>query len=162
MSGDKYIVRKDEIEAMPGLDKTHFLNKNAKRKNKSLGDLTGLTGLGFHIVEIAPGDESTEFHVHYHEDECTYVLSGTGTVVLGAETHQIGPGDFIGYRKGGLPHTMRNTGPETLRCIVVGQRLDHDMADYPNRQKRIFRQAGFPANVVEHRHIEEPSVGAKS
>jgi uncharacterized cupin superfamily protein len=75
---ETYIIEKSEIESLEGLKKTHFLNKNAKRTNKSLGDLTGLTGFGFHIIEVPPGKESTEFHVHHFEDECTYVLSGKG------------------------------------------------------------------------------------
>lgn len=161
MSDDKYVLKRAEIDAMPGLNKTHFLNDNARRVNKSLGDETGLTGLGFHIIDVPPGCESTEFHVHYHEDECTYVLAGTGTVVIGDARHAIGPGDFIGYRKGGLPHTMENTGTEVLRCIVVGQRLAHDVGDYPNQGKRIFRNAGLPWDLVDLDAIENPNAGAK-
>ena len=67
---DQYIVTREEIDACEGLATTHFLNGNAQRINKSLGDLTGLTGLGFHIIEVAPGHESTETHRNYYEDEC--------------------------------------------------------------------------------------------
>ena len=42
----KYFIPKEEIDALVGDNKTHFLNENASRVNKSLGDLTGLTGLG--------------------------------------------------------------------------------------------------------------------
>ena len=156
-----YIVSKAEIDAMPGLEKTHFLNPNARRVNKSLGDLTGLTGLGFHIIEVEPGCETTEFHVHHHEDECVYILSGSATAVIGDEEHAVAAGDFIGYRAGGLAHSIRNTGTETLRCIVVGQRLAHDVGDYPDKRKRIFRNAGVEWNVVDHDHIERPQAGAK-
>ncbi len=156
-----YIVSKAEIDTMPGLEKTHFLNPNARRVNKSLGDLTGLTGLGFHIIEVEPGCETTEFHVHHHEDECVYILSGSATSVIGDEEHAVGAGDFIGYRAGGLAHSIRNTGTETLRCIVVGQRLAHDVGDYPDKRKRIFRNAGVEWNVVDHDHIERPQAGAK-
>jgi hypothetical protein len=38
---DTDIVTKEEIEKFEGLEKTHFLNKNARRLNKSLGDLSG-------------------------------------------------------------------------------------------------------------------------
>jgi len=72
---DKYLLTKEEIEQTAGVAKTHFLNDNAKRSNKSLGDLTGLTGFGFHIIEVQPGHESTEFHKHYHEDECEAHIS---------------------------------------------------------------------------------------
>jgi len=66
---DKYLIKADEIAKLAGTDKVHFLNDNAKRINKSLGDMTGLTGLGFHIISVPPGCESTEYHVHYFEDE---------------------------------------------------------------------------------------------
>jgi uncharacterized RmlC-like cupin family protein len=50
-------------------------------------------------IEVEPGHETTEFHVHHHEDEAVYVLAGTATATIGDEEHQIAPGDFIGYRK---------------------------------------------------------------
>lgn len=114
MSSDTYLLTADEIAAMPGLAKTHFLNPSAKRINKSLGDATGLTGLGIHLIEVAPGGETTEYHVHHYEDEAIYVLSGTATASIGEETHAIGPGDFIGYRAGGLAHTIVNTGDDSF------------------------------------------------
>ena len=160
---DKYLITREEIEAMEGLDKTHFLNPNARRVNKSLGDLTGLQGIGFHIIEVAPGHETTETHVHFYEDECVYVLAGAATAVIGEDEAPIKAGDFIGYRKGGLPHTIRNTGQETLRCIVVGARLPHDVADYTKLGKRIYRNGGLAWNLVDHDAITEPgaAVGEK-
>lgn len=156
-----YVVKKSQIDSMPGLAKSHFLNESAQRNNKSLGDLTGITGFGFHLIEVPPGKESTEFHVHYYEDECTYVLSGSGMVRIGDSEHKIAAGDFIGYRKNGEAHTMINTGSDPLTCIVVGERLAHDVGDYPEKKKRIFRNFGRAANVVEFENIEEPALAAK-
>lgn len=158
---DTYHLTAAEIEAMDGLSKTHFLNPNAKRINKSLGDATGLTGLGIHLIEVAPGDETTEYHVHHVEDEAVYVLSGTATSTIDEQDHPIGPGDFIGYRKGGLAHTIVNTGTETLRLLVIGQRLPHDVADYPRKAKRIFRNEGLPWDLVDHDALAHPQAGAK-
>ena len=158
---DQYVLKACDIAKLPGTEKSHFLNDKAQRNNKSLGDLTGLTGLGFHVIEVAPGVESTEYHMHYYEDECTYVLSGQGIVTIGDEETEIGPGDFIGYRAGGLAHTMKATGHENLVCIVVGQRLAHDVGDYPRREKRIYRQAGLPWNLVDLKSISEPNGGKK-
>jgi len=158
---DKYVISKSEIDAFEGTAKQHFLNEDAARTNKSLGDLTGLTGLGFHIIEVPVGKYSTEFHVHYFEDECTYVLSGRGTVTIGETQYSIAAGDFIGYRAGGEPHTMQNTGDEILRCIIAGQRLDNDVADFPNKGKRLFRNAGLNWNMVDIESVEYPSGGAK-
>jgi len=161
MSDDTYLLTAEDIVAMEGLAKTHFLNPNAKRINKSLGDATGLTGLGIHLIEVEPGHDTTETHVHYHEDEAVFVLSGTGSADIGDETHAIKSGDFIGYRKGGLPHNIRNTGTETLRCLVIGQRLDQDVADYTEKKKRIYRNAGMPWDLVNLDALEHPSAGAK-
>lgn len=155
MTSDTYLITKDEIARAEGLRKTHFLNPGAKRVNKSLGDLTGITGFGFHLIEVAPAHETTEPHVHHHEDECIFVLSGHATALIGDEEHAIGPGDFVGYRKGGLAHSIVNTGDEVLRCIVVGERLPHDVCDYPRPGKRLYRNKGLPWNLVDRDAITD-------
>ncbi|NER37555.1 MAG: cupin domain-containing protein [Oscillatoria sp. SIO1A7] len=156
-----YILRKNEIEELEGFKKTHFLNPNARRVNKSLGDLTGLTGLGFHLIEVEPGFESTEYHVHYFEDECVYILEGEATVTIGEEKFKVFEGDFIGYRAGGKAHTMYNDGQTVLKCIVVGQRLPHDVGDYPHLKKRIYRNQGMEWDLVDTEAIAHPKAGKK-
>ncbi|WP_293450602.1 cupin domain-containing protein [Planktotalea sp.] len=160
MSDDAYLIPVQAIKDMEGLQKTHFLNDNAARINKSLGDLTGLTGFGFHIIEIEPGHDSTEHHMHHFEDECVYVLSGIATAYIGENPHQIGAGDFIGYRKGGAAHSITNTGTETFRCIVVGERLAYDVGFYTRLGKRIYRNEGVTWNLVDHENIVEIGGGA--
>ncbi len=159
---EKYIVTKKEINNYEGIKKTHFLNDNAQRTNKSLGDLTGLTGFGFHLIEIQPGFESTELHMHYHEDECVYILEGQAEASIGEEKFKVTPGDFIGYRAGGKAHKLFNDGQIPLKCIVVGQRLPHDVGDYPNLGKRIYRQKDMPWNLVDIKNIKEPITGKKA
>lgn len=161
-SVDKYLVTKEEIEEYEGIRKTHFLNPNAQRVNKSLGDMTGLSGFGFHIIEVEPGFETTELHRHYHEDECVYILEGEAEATIGDDAYNVKAGDFLGYRAGGQAHTLRNTGAGVLKCIVVGQRLDHDVGDYPRLEKRIYRQKGLPWNLVDLEHIHEPVAGKKA
>jgi uncharacterized cupin superfamily protein len=155
------IIKKKYIDSMEGLQKTHFLNTNAVRTNKSLGDLTGMNGLGFHIIEVQPGRESTEYHFHHFEDECVYILSGDATVTIGGVDHSVSAGDFIGHPAGTEAHTMKNTGQSLLVCIVAGQRLAHDVADYPNLNKRIFRNNGIN-NLANINELEIVSVGKKS
>jgi len=159
---EKYLVTGEEIEAYQGIRKTHFLNNNAQRVNKSLGDLTGLTGLGFHIIEVEPGFETTELHRHHHEDECIYILEGEAEATIGDEVFKVKAGDFLGYRAGGLAHSLLNTGPETLKCIVAGQRSDHDVGDYPRLKKRLYRHKGLPWNLVDMGNITEPVAGKKA
>jgi len=159
---DKYIVTKEEIDKYDGIEKTHFLNSNARRLNKSLGDLTGLSGIGFHIIEVNSGYESTELHMHYHEDECVYILDGEAEATVGDDKYFVKAGDFIGYRAGGECHKLKNTGNSILKLIVVGQRLDHDVGDYPNLKKRIFRNKGMKWNLVDIENVDEPDAGKKA
>lgn len=157
-----YLLTRAEIEQREGLEKTHFLNADARRNNKSLGDWTGLTGFGFHLIEVPPGKFSTEYHQHHFEDECVYILSGEAEVTLGDDTFTATDGDFIGYRAGGPGHCMRNTGTEPLRCIVVGERRAHDVVDYPRHNKRLFRNGEMAWNLVDTTAIDTPQAGKKT
>ncbi|MGB0902319.1 cupin domain-containing protein [Halocynthiibacter sp.] len=150
------LLKAAEIDAMPGQPKTHFLNPNAQRLQKSLGDICGLTGLGVHLIEIQPGSDSTEHHMHYYEDECIYILEGHATLRIGDTYKAIGPGDFMGHPKNGAAHSMTNTGTAPLKMLVIGQRLDHDVADYPDQGKRIFRNAGMPWDLTDITNLTTP------
>jgi uncharacterized cupin superfamily protein len=141
------------IAAMEGIRRVHSLNPAAIRTNKSLGDEVGLKNLGIHLVSIAPGDKSTEFHAHRYEEEAMYVLSGRGTAVIGETTQKIGAGDFIGFPTNGVAHETNNDGTEPLICLVVGQRLQQDVVDYPRKGKRLYRNSG-ERNVVDHANID--------
>ena len=161
MSDETYLITAAEIDSMEGLAKTHFMNPNAQRINKSLGDLTGLLNIGVHIIEVAPGRDSTEHHVHYHEEECIFILAGEATAYIGDDAHVVGPGDFIGYRTGGLPHSLSNTGTEMLRVLVMGQRADHDVGDYTRAGKRIYRNKDLPWSLVDLDEVKPVTAGAK-
>ena len=131
-----------QIAAMQSIRRVHQLNSAAIREDKSLGDETGLKNLGIHLITIAAGNKSTEFHSHKYEDEAIYVLSGHGTEAIGNETYKIGPGDFIGLPAGGPAHETINDGSEPLVCLVIGQRLPQDVVDYPHKGKRLYRNSG--------------------
>jgi uncharacterized cupin superfamily protein len=90
-----------------------------------------------------------------------YILEGEAQATIGEKTYTVRAGDFIGFRAGGEPHKLENTGNALLKCIVAGQRLDHDVADYPQKNKRIFRNKGLPWNLVDIDEIEEPVAGRK-
>lgn len=141
------------IQDMVGQSRTHFLNQNAVRLNKALGDAVGLKNLGVHMITVQPGHYSTEYHVHLFEEECIYVLSGNARATLGSETIEVGAGDFIGYPINGLAHCLQAIGVEPLICLVIGQRLAQDLADYPNLKKRLYRNNG-EWNLVDHASIQ--------
>ena len=136
------VLSAQAIAAMEAVKRVHFLNDAAVRTNKSLGDAAGLRNIGVHLITVAPGSRSTEYHFHYYEEECVYVLSGRGTALIGEQTHNIGPGDFLGHPIDKVAHEMINDGCEPLVCLVIGQRLAQDITDYPRKGKRLYRHSG--------------------
>ena len=132
----------DAIAKIEGVRRVHALNSAAIRIDKSLGDEAGLKNIGIHLITIAPGDKSTEFHSHKYEEEAIYVVSGYGTEIMGDATQKIGPGDFIGFPAAGVAHETINDGKEPLVCLVIGQRLAQDVVDYPRKGKRLYRNSG--------------------
>jgi uncharacterized cupin superfamily protein len=155
MNTRKLLLKAADIENIVGEQKTHFLNPNAVRINKSLGDAVGLQHLGVHIISVEPGKYTTEFHKHFYEEECIYVLSGHAIVKIDDDSYEIEAGDFVGFPRNTAAHDIFNDGEETLVCLVIGQRLEHDVGDYPNKQKRIYRNSG-EWNVVDWENISNP------
>ena len=149
----RHYLSAEALAALPKTLNVHPVNASARRSICSPGDATGLTTLGINIFEVAPGDKSTEFHVHACEDEAVYILSGKGTARTGKETHHVNPGDFIGYPKGGPAHEILNTGTEPLVLLVIGQRLPEDTIEYPDKGKRLYRYASGHSDLVDMDHI---------
>ncbi len=142
MDARKLILTAKDIENMAGERRVHFLNPNADRIRKSLGDAIGLSKIGVHLIYVEPGKDTTEYHKHYYEEECIYVLSGEGTLVIEGESFPFGEGDFVGFPANTAAHSLKNTGEGTLICLVMGQRLEQDVADYPHQGKRLYRNTG--------------------
>jgi uncharacterized cupin superfamily protein len=144
----------EKITALEGVRRVHTLNPAAIRMDKSLGDEVGLKNIGIHLISIAPGDKSTEFHTHKYEEEAIYVLSGRGTEIMGETKQKIGPGDFLGFPAGGDAHETINDGTEPLVCLVIGQRLPQDVVDYPRKGKRLYRNSG-QRDMVDYGNLEK-------
>ncbi len=132
------LLKAADIAKMEPTRAVHSLNPNAVRLKRQLSDLTGLTQFGVHLLTLMPGHESAEYHRHLYEEEFVYVLSGTGSVTIGERASEIGPGDFIGFPRGGEAHTVQNTGEAPLELLVGGQRLEHDVCEYPRIGKRLY------------------------
>lgn len=142
------LLKADAIAAMREEVRVHPLNPKAIRNTKSLGDATGLHHIGIHLVRVEPGHDSTQYHVHQGEEEFIYIVSGRGLAELGEETVEVGPGDFMGFAPGGLPHNLHNPFEEDLVYLVGGMRLDFDICDYPRVGKRLYR-AGLKYDYVD-------------
>lgn len=148
MTPPRELLKAADIEAMEGQTKAHLLNPNAVRVAKSLGAATGLTQLGFHMMTVMPGHESTEYHRHLYEEQCFYILSGRGEVVIDEQRYALEPGDFAGFPRRGAAHTMVNTGDQPLVFLTARTLLEQDVCDYPRQQKRLY-MTGSEEAVVE-------------
>ncbi|QVN21635.1 cupin domain-containing protein [Burkholderia pyrrocinia] len=149
LSNPREILKAADIAAMEPERSVHPLNENAIRQKRSLGDATGLTQLGFHLMTLMPGHESTEYHRHLYAEECVYILSGIGEAIIDGHAYPVSAGDFMGFARGGSAHTMLNTGNRPLVYLVAGDRPEHDVCDYPKLGKRLYK-AGADKVIVDH------------
>jgi uncharacterized cupin superfamily protein len=134
----KEFVSSAAIAAMPWQEKTHLLNSNAVRLAKSLGAASGLTQLGFHVMTVMPGHEYSEYHRHLYEEQCFYILSGRGEALIDEQKIPVGPGDFLGFPRNGVAHTIANNGDEPLVFLAARTMLEQDVCDYPHKNKRLY------------------------
>lgn len=141
------LVKRITIEKMKGASKSHLLNSEAIRKTKSLGTLTGLTDLGFQIMTIEPGREYSEYHRHLYEEQCFYILSGSGEAIIEEKSYSIEVGDFLGFPKNGVAHTILNSSDKPLVFICSRINLEQDACDYPRKKKRLYMNGSQEALV---------------
>lgn len=142
------------IARMPEKRRVHVLNRRAIRHGKSLGDAVGMRDMGIHLVRIAPGGESTEYHTHYCDEEFIYILAGRGIAEIGARKMKVGPGDFMGFTAKSLPHAMSNPYREDLVYLMGGTRKAIDISEYPRARKRAYKFDGR-RHTVRFRDVED-------
>lgn len=63
-----------------------------------------------------PAGAATTPHLHPLTEEIYYILAGVGTMQVGSEARDVGPGDAIAIPPGSV-HQISNTGAETLRFL---------------------------------------------
>ncbi|HBO44201.1 MAG TPA: hypothetical protein DD670_09760 [Planctomycetaceae bacterium] len=68
-----------------------------------------------HVVQVTKGTP----HVHAGYDEIYYVLSGSGTITLGQETHPLRPGS-VAVIPAGVPHALEANSDEQLEFVIFG------------------------------------------
>ena len=87
------------------------------------GDAVGMRDMGIHLVRIAPGDASTEYHTHYCDEEFVYVLSGEVVLVTNdGELANLLAHPRYGVEKKYLVQVAGVPTPETLDKLRRGRR----------------------------------------
>jgi uncharacterized cupin superfamily protein len=104
--------------------------------NKPLGRATGARGIGCSFYEVPPGKTAFPNHYHCANEESIYVLEGTGTLRIGADEVQVGPGDYATFPVGPAhTHQLLNTGDGPLRYLCLSTMLLTEVVGYPDSKK---------------------------
>lgn len=80
------------------------------------GERSNGLALGDSLIPVgAPGPAR---HVHTHEDEALYVVSGILTVEVGEDRYEAGPESYV-FMPRGVPHVFANLGADPVRTVIL-------------------------------------------
>ena len=89
--------------------------------------LRSVNANGNYVFEVvSPAGMGIPPHVHQHEDEIIYVLSGEFEVFLNGDTIRAKSGDWLNFTRG-IPHGFKNTGSlpgKTLWFVSPGKNFE--------------------------------------
>jgi uncharacterized cupin superfamily protein len=88
------------------------------------------------FVRLPPGKDSFAYHAHMLEEEWIYILSGRAIAEIDGKSHEVGPGDFMGFATPAVPHLLRNTFDEECTYLMGGEDKPIDVVSYPEYDKR--------------------------
>ncbi len=147
---------KIDIAAVPEVKGASFppqFNKHfAERVRKRLGNAAGLTDFGVNLVQLQPGNWSSQRHWHSDEDEFVYVIEGELTLVEEAGETVLRAGDCAAFPKGAdNGHHMINKSDAVAVYLEVGTRSPDDVTTCVDidmmrskRQGRFTHKDGTP------------------
>ena len=104
--------------------------------NRALGRATGAKGIGCSLYEVPPGKTAFPNHYHCANEESVYILEGTGSLRIGADHVEVGPGDYATFPVGpAYSHQLLNTGAGPLRYLCFSTMLGTEVVGYPDSGK---------------------------
>ncbi len=112
-------------------------------QRRRLGDAAGLTQFGVNLLELDPGQWSSQRHWHTAEDEFTYVLVGEVVLVTGEAEEVLRAGDCAGFKCGDPDgHCLQNRSAAKAVLLEVGSRRPtEDACYYPDIDLHLFAGA---------------------
>lgn len=103
---------------------------------KSLGPAAAGQAIGCSWYEVPPGSTAFPYHYHCANEESVYVLEGRGSLRIGADTVEVGPGDYVAFPPGpDSAHQLTNTGVGPLRYLCMSTMLTTEVVGYPDSGK---------------------------
>jgi uncharacterized cupin superfamily protein len=99
-----------------------------------LGLAANLTHFGVNLLELPPGQWSSQRHWHSAQDEFVWVLQGEVVLVMNDGEHVLREGDCVGFPAGVADaHHFQNRSAAAARLLEVGSRRpDEDGCEYPD------------------------------
>ncbi|WP_417360457.1 cupin domain-containing protein [Gallaecimonas pentaromativorans] len=102
----------------------------------SVAQAIGAKELGFRVVRVQPGKKAWPRHVHLNNEEMFFILEGSGTLLMGEQSHPVQAGDFISCPAGpDNAHQLVNTGLKELVYLAVSTMKQPDVMLYPDSGK---------------------------
>jgi uncharacterized cupin superfamily protein len=103
------------------------------RIRQRLGDAGGLTQFGVNLLQLPPGEWSSQRHWHSAEDEFVYVISGEVVLVTDKGQEVLRAGDCAAFpRNTPDGHHLINKSGTIALCLEVGARVQGDVTMYPD------------------------------
>ena len=124
-----------------------------------LVDGSASASLGVFELTVPPGANVPPPHSHRDNEEFVYVVDGTLTYTVDAETRELQPGQWMSTPRGSV-HAFRNDGPQSVRALVV---LSPDIGAQYFRDVAAVVDAGGPPDrakllAVMARHGLAPAI----
>lgn len=133
------IVHRDDVPWQKTAHGQYFAHARQR-----LGYAAGGRLLGTSLFRLEPGKAAFPAHFHHANEEAILVLSGQGTIRLGAEEYPVGAGDYIALPPGTEEaHQMRNTSGDVLEYLCISTLIHPEITEYPDSGK-IGAYAGLP------------------
>jgi uncharacterized cupin superfamily protein len=126
-----------------------------ERVRQRLGDAGRLTAFGVNLMQLPPGNWSSQRHWHSHEDEFVYVLAGELSLIEDDGETLLRAGDCAAFPKGsGNGHHLINRSDAMAVYLEVGSRHPDDLTTCSdidmmssNADGRFVRKNGTPLSL---------------
>jgi uncharacterized cupin superfamily protein len=142
MSTEKPIkpIKSDDVPWTAFADVPNF---NIRYKHLTMAACGDDYHVGVAIEELPPGMRTAPAHYHFIEEEHLYLLEGTLTLRLGADTHGMEAGDYACFPAGQKAgHTLINDGDKPCRYVIVGENSPNEVVVYTDTNKVLVRPLG--------------------
>jgi uncharacterized cupin superfamily protein len=105
-------------------------------KRLSVGQRLGAEQIGAGLYELAPGQKTFPYHLHYNREEWLIVLAGEPTLRSPDGERRLAEGDCVAFARGPSgAHLVRNDSDAPARFLILSSQPQADVVAYPDSGK---------------------------